>query len=316
VQLHPHATLPPKTRILLVHRVQKHGWPVAKAARAAGVSRQTVHKWLNLFKEGGTESLEDRSCRPRSLPKLTPRKLVRRMVQLRWRRKAGWEIARELNIPVSTVSKHLKREGGARTHHKGARLRTRACQRHPRERGSVLALCGEPRGWRDPAARPRGGDRRQTRTAGKCDAACAGIGSGLLDARRRHGDRRDPPRRWWLPHACVSAACREPELDARCPNVAGVCGLREGACTGRRGAPRRVSVSLRRLRARPRDAGSSTRRRARPGRAPGLRRVGLPRRAPGHRRHDGGSDERGLDGPIRFDDRRKITLSVPCPGPA
>ncbi|MEZ4355753.1 MAG: DDE-type integrase/transposase/recombinase [Myxococcota bacterium] len=36
------------------------------------------------------------------------------MVQLRFRRKAGWEIARELDVPVSTVSKHLKREGVGR----------------------------------------------------------------------------------------------------------------------------------------------------------------------------------------------------------
>ncbi len=31
-----------------------------------------------------------------------------RMVQLRRRRKVGWEIAQELDVPVSTVSKHLK----------------------------------------------------------------------------------------------------------------------------------------------------------------------------------------------------------------
>jgi len=36
------------------------------------------------------------------------------MVQLRRRRKAGWEIARELDILVSTVSKHLKAEGVGR----------------------------------------------------------------------------------------------------------------------------------------------------------------------------------------------------------
>jgi transposase InsO family protein len=114
VQLHRNAKLTPKTRLLLVRRVHKQGWPVAKAARAAGVSRQTAHKWLNRFREGGTENLEDRSCRPISLPKLTPRKLVQRMVRLRWRRKAGWEIARDLGVPVSTVSKHLKREGVGR----------------------------------------------------------------------------------------------------------------------------------------------------------------------------------------------------------
>jgi hypothetical protein len=54
VQLHAHAKLTAKTRLLLVHRVQKQCRPVAKAPRAAGVSRQTARKWLNRFKAGLT----------------------------------------------------------------------------------------------------------------------------------------------------------------------------------------------------------------------------------------------------------------------
>ena len=114
MHLHRNAKLTPKTRRLLVDRIKSRHWPVAKAARAAGVSRQTAHKWLNRFGESGEDGLEDRSCRPRSLPRRTPRNLVRRMVQLRRRRKAGWEIAQELDVPVSTVSKHLKVEGVGR----------------------------------------------------------------------------------------------------------------------------------------------------------------------------------------------------------
>lgn len=114
MQLHPNAKLTPKTRRLLVDRVARLHWPVAKAARAAGVSRQTAHKWLNRFREAGDEGLRDRSCRPKSLPSRTARKLIRRMVQLRRRRKTGWEIAQELDVPVSTVSKHLKAEGVGR----------------------------------------------------------------------------------------------------------------------------------------------------------------------------------------------------------
>lgn len=114
MQLHPNAKLTPKTRLLLVRRVSKQGWSVAKAARAAGVSRQTAHKWLNRFREGGDAGLQDRSCRPKRLPTLTPRPVVQRMVRLRRRRKAGWEIARALDVPVSTVSKHLKAQGVGR----------------------------------------------------------------------------------------------------------------------------------------------------------------------------------------------------------
>lgn len=114
MQLHPNAKLTPKTRLLLVRRVLEESWPVARAARAGGVSRQTAYKWLRRFRDGGEPSLEDRRCTPRQQPAATPRKIVRRMVQLRRRRKAGWEIARELQVPVSTVSKHLKAEGVGR----------------------------------------------------------------------------------------------------------------------------------------------------------------------------------------------------------
>ena len=111
MQLHPNAKLTPSSRTLLVERVNELGWPVARAAQAAGVSRQTAYKWLNRFKEAGESGLQDRSCRPHRIPFRTPRKLIRRMEQLRRRRKAAWEISQQLGVPVSTVSKHLK-EGG------------------------------------------------------------------------------------------------------------------------------------------------------------------------------------------------------------
>jgi len=82
----------------LVDRVGRLHWPVAQSARAAGVCRQTAHKWLNRFRESGAKGLQDRSCRPKRLPSRTAPKLVRRMVQLRRRRKTGWEIAQELDV--------------------------------------------------------------------------------------------------------------------------------------------------------------------------------------------------------------------------
>jgi len=111
VRLHPNAKLTPVARRLLVDRVEKLGWPVARVAQAAGVSRQTAYKWLDRFKEAGESGLRDRSCRPHTIPIRTPQKLIRRMGQLRRRKKAGWEISRELGVPVSTVSKHLKELG-------------------------------------------------------------------------------------------------------------------------------------------------------------------------------------------------------------
>ena len=111
MRLHPNARLTPSSRRLLVDRVDTECWPVARAARAAGVSRQTVYKWLRRFREGGAGALGDRNSRPRRIPVRTPQKAIRRMEQLRRRRKAGWEISQETGIPLSTVSKHLKAIG-------------------------------------------------------------------------------------------------------------------------------------------------------------------------------------------------------------
>jgi transposase len=108
VQLHPNARLTPATRRLLVDRIRSQGWPVTRAAEAAGVSRQTAYKWLARHTESGDPGLLDRSSRPHRIPVRTPGRVVRRMGELRRRRKAAWEIALELGVPVSTVSKHLK----------------------------------------------------------------------------------------------------------------------------------------------------------------------------------------------------------------
>lgn len=111
MRLHPNARLTPRTRRLLVDRIQKERWPVAEAARAAGVTRWTAYKWLKRFAEGGEAALQDRSSRPHRIPRATPRRAIRRMEQLRRRRKAAWEIAFETKIPVATVSRHLKELG-------------------------------------------------------------------------------------------------------------------------------------------------------------------------------------------------------------
>ncbi len=111
MHLHPNAKLTPVTRRLLVRRVQERGWSVTAAAEATGVSRHTAHKWLRRFDEGGEEALRDRSSRPHRIPRRTPRGVLRRVEQLRRRRKAGWEISLETGIPVSTVSRHLKHLG-------------------------------------------------------------------------------------------------------------------------------------------------------------------------------------------------------------
>ncbi len=111
MRLHPNAKLTPKTRRLLVDRIRNDGWPVARAARAARVTRRTAYKWLKRFEQGGEASLQDRSSRPHRIPRKTPRHALRRIEQLRRRKKAAWEIALETGIPVATVSRQLKQLG-------------------------------------------------------------------------------------------------------------------------------------------------------------------------------------------------------------
>jgi transposase InsO family protein len=111
VHLHANAKLTPTLRRLLVQRVRELGWRVTEAAEAAGVARQTAHKWLTRYDAQGDAGLEDRSCRPHRLRRRTSRRLVQRMVQLRRRKKAAWEIAAETGVSAATVSRHLKAEG-------------------------------------------------------------------------------------------------------------------------------------------------------------------------------------------------------------
>ncbi len=111
MHLHRNAKLTPALRRLLVTRVRELDWRVTEAAQAAGVARQTAYKWLARYDAEGSGGLEDRSCRPHRLRRCTPRRLVQRMLQLRRRQRAAWEIAAETGIPVSTVSRHLQAEG-------------------------------------------------------------------------------------------------------------------------------------------------------------------------------------------------------------
>ena len=111
MRLHPNSKLTPKTRRLLVDRIQKDSWPVARTARAAGVTRRTAYKWLKRFNDGGEAALGDRSSRPHRIPRATAQKDLRRMERLRRRKKAAWEIALETGIPVATVSRQLKQLG-------------------------------------------------------------------------------------------------------------------------------------------------------------------------------------------------------------
>jgi transposase InsO family protein len=98
-------------RRLMVERVRDQGWSVAATARAHGVCRSTVYKWLARFDEEGGSGLADRSSAPHRVWNRTRPRLVARIGTLRRRRLLGRSIAERLAMPRSTVAAVLRRIG-------------------------------------------------------------------------------------------------------------------------------------------------------------------------------------------------------------
>jgi transposase InsO family protein len=112
---HAKAKLTPAGRLLVINRVLDERWPPAHAAAMAGVSRQTVYKWLRRFKEEGLSGLRDRSSRPHQCPRRTAAEVEGRIIALRqsWRR-GPHLMAGRLGLAPSTVHAVLARHGLSR----------------------------------------------------------------------------------------------------------------------------------------------------------------------------------------------------------
>jgi transposase InsO family protein len=111
MKLHASARTCPKSRRLIVHRVNEEGWSLATAAEAAGVSKRTARKWLSRFQAEGELGLLDRSSRPKRSPARIPASRVELIEALRRLRMTAAEIAECLGMALSTVSRWLKRIG-------------------------------------------------------------------------------------------------------------------------------------------------------------------------------------------------------------
>lgn len=70
-------------RYQAVLAVQVDGLSVTEVAEKLGVARQTVHRWLRRYEDGGLEGLADRSHRPRSSPLQMPAGVEARVCELR-----------------------------------------------------------------------------------------------------------------------------------------------------------------------------------------------------------------------------------------
>ena len=97
-------------RQLVCERVRVEYWSVSAAARAAGVSRQTAHKWLGRAAREGPAGLVDRSSRPHRMPRLTRIDLAVQICVERTTRRVGpHELALLLGMARSTIYAVLRR---------------------------------------------------------------------------------------------------------------------------------------------------------------------------------------------------------------
>ena len=109
---HAKSKLTPSGRLLLVRRVLEDGWPPAHAAAMAGVSRQTVHKWVRRFRDEGLEGLEDRSSRAHRCPHRTDARVEAAVLEMRSSiRRGPHRIAGRLHLSPSTIHAILARHG-------------------------------------------------------------------------------------------------------------------------------------------------------------------------------------------------------------
>ena len=82
---HRNALTTPAGRRLIVQRHCEEGMPQAHIAKAMGISRQCVRKWLNRYEAEGEAGLEDRSSRPHTMPTQTAPEVETRILELRTR---------------------------------------------------------------------------------------------------------------------------------------------------------------------------------------------------------------------------------------
>lgn len=91
------------SKIEFVEAGIRPGANISELCREHGISRQTGHKWLRRYKEGGYRGLEEMSRRPHSTPSATGHDVVRVVLAMRDRHKS-WG--------AKKLSKVLRRELG------------------------------------------------------------------------------------------------------------------------------------------------------------------------------------------------------------
>jgi transposase InsO family protein len=108
---HANACLTPRGRLVLVQRITG-GWPVSRAARASGISRQTGSKWWNRYRREGAAGLIDRRSVVHRQARAHPPELGERLCRLRRKLRVGpHRLAWQTGVSRSTVYALLRRHG-------------------------------------------------------------------------------------------------------------------------------------------------------------------------------------------------------------
>ncbi len=107
---HANAALTPRARLRLARLVVESGWTYVAAAKMFMVAPRTAKKWADRFRAEGSAGMADRSSRPHASPTKTAPVTMRRIVNLRWRKRLGpVQIGGRLGVPASTVHAVLTR---------------------------------------------------------------------------------------------------------------------------------------------------------------------------------------------------------------
>ncbi len=107
VNIHKNARLTPSGRERIVRQIGSGQTPEA-ATRAAGVCQRTTRKLVDRYRPKGLTGPQDRPSRPHRLYRTTPQAIVDGVELLRRQRFTGKQIAAELGISPSTLSRILK----------------------------------------------------------------------------------------------------------------------------------------------------------------------------------------------------------------
>jgi transposase len=106
MDIHKNARLTVHGRDRVVRQVMSGQTPKAVAI-AAGVCPRTIRKWVSRYRAERFAGLQDRGSRPHRLRRPTSPQVVQKIEQLRRQRWTGEQIATEVGVSPTTVSRVL-----------------------------------------------------------------------------------------------------------------------------------------------------------------------------------------------------------------